>query len=61
MKPQKIINYITSYNFYQSKIKSDTEKLKYYIIINDKKNVINTIDNILKYKEIIKKILNIKI
>ena len=35
MKPERIINFIESYNFHQAKIKADTEKLKYYLVIND--------------------------
>ena len=61
MKPERIINFIESYNYHQSKIKSDTEKLKYYIIINNKKEANKIIDEILKSKEIIQKILDIKV
>lgn len=57
----KILSLIQQFNFYQAKIKADTEKLKYYLIINDKKEANKIIDEILKCKDEIKRILDIKV
>jgi len=57
----KILSLVQQFNFYQAKIKADTEKLKYYLIINDKKETNKIIDEILKAKDEIKRILDIKV
>lgn len=57
----KILSLIQQFNFYQAKIKTDTEKLKYYLIINDKTEANKIIDEILQAKDEIKRILDIKV
>ena len=57
----KILSIIQQYFFYQQKIKADTEKLKYYLIINNKVEANKIIDEILNSKDEIKRILDIKV
>lgn len=57
----KILSVIQQYFFYQQKIKDDTEKLKYYLIINDKKEANKVLDEVLKAQEEVRKILDINV
>jgi len=57
----KILSVIQQYFFYQQKIKADTEKLKYYLIINNKVEANKIIDEILNSKEKVNQILKLNI